>query len=116
VLFLDELPDVQRRSIEVLRSTTFPARFVLVAARRAGHDAEQPGEHAAAEAALYAGGRGQGAAAAGDGRAGAVGAGADHILRVARAIADLEGSDAIRGGHVVEAIGYRSLDRTLWAR
>jgi magnesium chelatase family protein len=32
---------------------------------------------------------------------------------VARTIADLEGSDAIRPEHVAEAIGYRKLDREL---
>jgi magnesium chelatase family protein len=40
----------------------------------------------------------------------------DCILRVARTIADLEGSADIRPGHLIEAIGYRSLDCKLWAK
>ncbi len=40
----------------------------------------------------------------------------DRILRMARTVADLEGAADIQPGHVIEAIGYRSLDRKLWAR
>jgi magnesium chelatase family protein len=38
----------------------------------------------------------------------------DKILRVARSIADLEGSADVRPVHLNEAINYRMLDRQLW--
>jgi magnesium chelatase family protein len=38
----------------------------------------------------------------------------DKILRVARTIADLRGSEAVRIPDVQEAVNYRMLDRNLW--
>ena len=40
--------------------------------------------------------------------------GYDRILKCARTIADLEGSDKITTAHLSEAVSYRSIDRKFW--
>ena len=39
----------------------------------------------------------------------------DRILKVARTLADLQGAEKISANNVLEAIGYRTLDRNLWS-
>ena len=40
----------------------------------------------------------------------------DIILRLARTIADLDGTNIIQDKHIHEAVNYRLLDRQYWSR
>lgn len=40
----------------------------------------------------------------------------DRIIRIARTIADLDGSDRIGSAHIAEAVNYRTLDRENWGK
>lgn len=40
----------------------------------------------------------------------------DKVLRVARTVADLDGSESIEPMHIAQAVQYRSLDRGLWRK
>ena len=86
------------------------------ALRRGRDDAEQPHEHAAAGKHCVLDDAGKRLLQQAMDDLGLSARVHDRILRVARTIADLEGSDGIRTEHVIEAIGYRSLDRKLWAK
>ena len=39
-----------------------------------------------------------------------------RVLKVARTVADLAGSDEIKAQHLSEAVRYRSLEHSIWKR
>ena len=125
VLFLDELPEFSRSTLEVMRqpiedrqvtisraagSLTFPANFMLVSAmnpcpcgyygdpKRDCRCAPRQIEHYLEQAMTHLNFSARAY---------------DRILKVARTLADLDNADRIGPTQVLEAIQYRSLDRNL---
>ncbi len=100
--------DLRRKSLR---------RGAAVEAIRCARPASQRSDDSAAGAkVLPAQARVDVAAQSRDGRPGALRAAHDKVLRVARTIADLDGHDDIKPQNIAEAVGYRSLDRSVWAQ
>ncbi|MDH5798943.1 MAG: YifB family Mg chelatase-like AAA ATPase, partial [Paracoccaceae bacterium] len=95
-------------------SATVAARVALARTRQAERFADHPGLHLNADAegellerVARPDAEGQALLSRAAGRLGLTARGYHRVLRVARTIADLDGSDDLRGPHLAEAISFR---------
>ncbi|ACO46779.1 YifB family Mg chelatase-like AAA ATPase [Deinococcus deserti] len=104
-LTVDELTRApEPESSAPVRERVAAARSRMLA-RQGSRNADLAGQALRRHAALTAGADGFARAAAG--HLGLTGRGYDRLLRVARTVADLAGSDEIREAHVAEAVTFR---------
>ena len=120
VLFLDELPEFKRSVMEVLRQ---PMEERVIRARKLQEERFKGlhGIHCNAQipskrlhSICHVNEEGQALLKDAMERINLSARAYNRILKVARTIADLDGSENIRTEHLAEAIQYRSLDRENW--
>ena len=112
VLFLDELPEFHRSTLEVMRQPLEDGKVTISRAAKITCNARMTPRLLRKYCALDSAGMELLKEAVTNLNLSA--RAYDRILKVARTIADLAGAPKIQVDHLAEAIQYRALDRSLW--